>query len=173
MILAGIATDTLGQADTDTDTRTGRRIRIRILYPPIPELTDISADTLSDYDGYKYPKPQLLHSLAKRLSERRVKQNMLLYLNRRLVRGIADIVAVDDGKKEQNLAKRAVRDIEKALTARLAAATDASAASGAAAAAGGGAESSEPSFEWEQLADEGLSWVGAAAAGSNDDLDSF
>jgi hypothetical protein len=131
-----------------------------------------SARSESNFSSLK----QTYCALRNRLSERRVKQNMLLYLNRRLVRGIADIVAVDDGKKEQNLAKRAVRDIEKALTARLAAATDASAASGAAAAAGGGAETSERSFDsaWEHLANEGLSWAGAAAAGSNDviDLDS-
>jgi hypothetical protein len=98
---------------------------------------------------------QTYSALRSRLSEKRVKQSMLLLLNRRLVRGIAEIVAVDDGKRVQNLANRA--DIEKALSMRLATAA-ACEESGAAAGPGAGAraEPSEVPMPWE-----GEAWDGA------------
>ena len=97
---------------------------------------------------------QTYSALRSRLSEKRVKQSMLLLLNRRLVRGIAEIVAVDDGKRVQNLANRA--DIEKALSMRLATAA-ACEESGAAAGPGAGAraEPSEVPMPWEVEAWDG------------------
>jgi hypothetical protein len=96
---------------------------------------------------------QTYSALRSKLSENRVKQSMLLLLNRRLVRGIGDIIAVDDGKRVQNLANRA--DIERALSKRLAAAA-ACGESGAAAGPGAGARA-----EWESDVEE---WDGALEA---------
>ena len=104
---------------------------------------------------------QTYSALRSRLSEKRVKQCMLLFLNRRLARGIAEIIAVGDGKRVQNLANNRA-NIEKALGERLAAAA-ACGESGAAAGLGAGAraESSEVPMPWES---EVEAWDGALEA---------
>jgi hypothetical protein len=90
-------------------------------------------------------------------------QCMLLFLNRRLARGIAEIIAVDDGKRVQNLANNRA-NIERALGESLAAAV-ACGESGTAAGSGAGAraESSEVPMPWDSDS-EVQAWDGALEA---------